>query len=118
MDNPEQSLVTCMNTLFDAMRIVKAVRSNVVLADIFTSDLLLMNEAAIYAYHTGRTEQAREIGISWERMPEPRPRVTLELFTPAGQEQIFYLGPHAPRLTEKEIELIKNAKSHAQCWKA
>ena len=52
------------------------------------------------------TEQAREIGLSWERMPEPRPRVTLEIFTPAGQEQIFYLGPHAPRLTPKEIDLL------------
>jgi amino acid transporter len=52
------------------------------------------------------TEQAREIGISWEKMPEPRPRVTLELFTPTGQEQIFYLGPHAPRLTPTEIDLL------------
>ena len=52
------------------------------------------------------TEQAREIGISWEKMPEPRPRVTLEIFTPSGQEQIFYLGPHAPRLTPKEIDLL------------
>jgi amino acid transporter len=52
------------------------------------------------------TEQAREIGISWERMPEPRPQVTLELFTPTGQEQVFYLGPHAPRLTPKEIDLL------------
>jgi nucleotide-binding universal stress UspA family protein len=52
------------------------------------------------------TEQAREIGIAWERMPEPKPRVSLELFTPSGQEQIFYLGPHAPRLTPKEIDLL------------
>jgi hypothetical protein len=52
------------------------------------------------------TEQAREIGIAWERMPEPRPRVTLELFTPSGDEQVFYLGPHAPRLTPKEIDLL------------
>jgi len=51
-------------------------------------------------------EQARQIGIAWERMPEPRPRVTLELFTPSGQEQIFYLGPHAPRLTAKEIDIL------------
>jgi hypothetical protein len=55
------------------------------------------------------TEQAREIGITWERMPEPRPRVTLEIFTPSGQEQIFYLGPHAPRLTPKEIDLLHKA---------
>ena len=33
-------------------------------------------------------------------------RVALELFTPSGQEQIFYLGPHAPRLTPKEIDLL------------
>ena len=39
-------------------------------------------------------------------MTEPRPRVALELFTPSGQEQIFYLGPHAPRLTPKEIDLL------------
>jgi hypothetical protein len=52
------------------------------------------------------TDQAREIGVAWERMPEPRPRLALEIFTPAGQEQIFYLGPHAPRLTPKEIDLL------------
>ena len=52
------------------------------------------------------TEQAREIGLAWERIPEPRPRVSLEIFTPSGQEQIFYLGPHAPRLTPKEIDLL------------
>src|ERR1700758_362649 len=52
------------------------------------------------------TEQARASGLAWERMPEPRPRVTREIFTPSGQEQIFYLGPHAPRLTPKEIDLL------------
>jgi amino acid transporter/nucleotide-binding universal stress UspA family protein len=52
------------------------------------------------------TEQARDIGLAWERMPEPRPRITLEIFNSSGQEQIFYLGPHAPRLTPKEIDLL------------
>jgi amino acid transporter/nucleotide-binding universal stress UspA family protein len=51
-------------------------------------------------------QQAREIGMAWEQMPPPRPRVTLEIFTPSGQEQIFYLGPHTPRLTPKEIDLL------------
>ena len=51
-------------------------------------------------------EQAREIGLAWERLPEPRPRITLEIFTSSGQEQVFYLGPHAPRLTPKEIDLL------------
>ena len=39
-------------------------------------------------------------------MPEPRPQLTLEIHTPGGQEHIFYLGPHAPRLTSKEIDLL------------
>ncbi|HEV3483271.1 MAG TPA: universal stress protein, partial [Candidatus Acidoferrales bacterium] len=52
------------------------------------------------------TEQAREIGLAWERMPEPKPRVSLEVFSPSGREQVFYLGPHAPRLTPKEIDLL------------
>jgi amino acid transporter len=55
---------------------------------------------------TSIPDQARDIGLAWERLQEPRPRVTLELFTPSGQEQIFYLGPHAPRLTSKEIDLL------------
>jgi amino acid transporter len=52
------------------------------------------------------TEQAREIGLAWERLPEPRPRLVLEIITAAGNERIFYLGPHAPRLTPKEIDLL------------
>jgi amino acid transporter len=51
-------------------------------------------------------EQAREIGRAWEVMAEPKPHVALEIITRAGQEQIFYLGPHAPRLTPKEIDLL------------
>ena len=53
-------------------------------------------------------EQAREVGIAWERMPQPRPRVALDIFTPGGEERIFYLGPHAPHLTRKEIDLLHN----------
>jgi hypothetical protein len=52
------------------------------------------------------TEQARETGTAWERIPEPRPRVTLEVLTPAGHQETFYLGPHAPRLTPKEVDLL------------
>ncbi|HKQ87840.1 MAG TPA: amino acid permease [Candidatus Acidoferrales bacterium] len=55
---------------------------------------------------TSVDDQARNIGLAWERMPDPRPRVTLEIVTPAGGEHIYYLGPHAPRLTPKEIDLL------------
>ncbi len=34
--------------------------------------------------------------------------MTLGVLTPTGHEEIFYLGPHAPRLTPKEIDLLHN----------
>jgi hypothetical protein len=51
-------------------------------------------------------DQAREIGLAWERIPEPQPRITLEIFTQSGQERSFYLGPHSPQLTPKEVDLL------------
>ncbi len=52
------------------------------------------------------TEEARLAGLAWERLPEPKPHLTLQIFTPGGQEGVFYLGPHAPHLTPKEINLL------------
>ncbi len=52
------------------------------------------------------TEEARLIGNAWERSPHPKPQLGLEIYTPGGQERIYYLGPHAPRLTPKEIDLL------------
>ncbi|HWZ55904.1 MAG TPA: amino acid permease [Verrucomicrobiae bacterium] len=51
-------------------------------------------------------DEARIAGLAWEALPEPKPQLTLEIHTPGGQEHIFYLGPHAPRLTSKEIDLL------------
>lgn len=51
-------------------------------------------------------EQARQLGVAWERLPEPKPQLRLEIYTPGGQEEIIYLGPHSPRLTPKEIDLL------------
>ena len=51
-------------------------------------------------------EEARIAGLAWERLPDPKPQLTLEVYFPGGQEHIFYLGPHAPRLTRKEIDLL------------
>jgi amino acid transporter len=51
-------------------------------------------------------DEARIAGLAWEGLPEPRPQLTLEVHTPGGQEHVFYLGPHAPRLTSKEIDLL------------
>jgi amino acid transporter len=51
-------------------------------------------------------EEARYAGLAWEKLADPKPRLTLEIFTPDGQEEVFYLGPHAPHLTPKEIDLL------------
>jgi hypothetical protein len=51
-------------------------------------------------------DEARMAGLAWEALPEPRPNLTLEIYSPDGQEKVFYLGPHAPKLTSKEIDLL------------
>jgi amino acid transporter len=52
------------------------------------------------------TEEARRAGLAWERLPDPKPQLALEIFTPTGLDQVFYLGPHAPHLTPNEINLL------------
>jgi amino acid transporter len=51
-------------------------------------------------------EEARLAGAAWERLPPPKPPFIVEIHTPTGDEHISYLGPHAPRLTPKEIDLL------------
>jgi len=53
-------------------------------------------------------DEARMAGLAWESLPEPKPRLTLEIYSPNSQEHVFYLGPHAPHLTPKEIDLLHN----------
>jgi hypothetical protein len=51
-------------------------------------------------------EQAKALGDAWERLPEPRPRVTFEVFCPDGSSKDYRLGPHAPRLRPEDNELL------------
>jgi hypothetical protein len=51
-------------------------------------------------------EEARIAGLAWEQLPDPKPHLTLEIHSPAGQAQVYYLGPHAPLLTPREISLL------------
>jgi amino acid transporter len=52
------------------------------------------------------SEEAREIGLAWEQLSDPRPQFNLEIYTPGGQREFFLLGPHAPNLTSNEVRLI------------
>jgi amino acid transporter len=51
-------------------------------------------------------EEARVAGLAWEHLADPKPELTLIIYSPMGHEQVFYLGPHAPHLTPKEVDLL------------
>ncbi len=51
-------------------------------------------------------EEARRAGLAWEGLPSPKPQLTVEVYSPRGREEVYYLGPHAPHLTPNEIDLL------------
>jgi len=51
-------------------------------------------------------EQAKLTGDAWERLPEPRPRLNLEVCAPDGTVREYALGPHAPRMRPQDVELM------------
>jgi len=66
------------------------------------SATVVLGHSAKWSTH----EQARQIGLAWERLPDPRPTFNLEIYMPGGQRAYFLLGPHAPHLTANEINLV------------
>jgi hypothetical protein len=61
---------------------------------------------------TTPAEQAREMGLAWERLPAPRPQINLEIYAPGGKQELFFLGPHAPHLTSNEVALVHRQWLH------
>jgi amino acid transporter len=51
-------------------------------------------------------EQAKLTGDAWERLPEPRPRMILEVAAPDGTAREYSLGPHTPRMRPQDVELM------------
>ncbi|MBI5084430.1 MAG: amino acid permease [Acidobacteria bacterium] len=53
-------------------------------------------------------EQGRAVGLQWERLPEPRPTMSLEIVPddPAAKASFVNLGPHPPRLWPEDIDLV------------
>jgi hypothetical protein len=56
--------------------------------------------------NTPAAEDARVAGLAWERLPEPKPELTLEIHVQGEEPHVYYLGPHAPQLTSEEIDLL------------
>jgi len=51
-------------------------------------------------------EQAKLTGDAWERLPEPRPRLIMEVHEPTGKVREYPLGPHTPRMRPQDLELM------------
>jgi nucleotide-binding universal stress UspA family protein len=51
-------------------------------------------------------QQAKLTGDAWERLSEPRPRVTLEIYAPDSTSQEYLLGPHTPRMRPEDVGLM------------
>jgi amino acid transporter len=61
---------------------------------------------------TTPAEQARQMGLAWERLPAPRPQINLEIYAPGGRQELYFLGPHAPHLTSNEVGLVHRQWLH------
>ncbi len=48
-------------------------------------------------------ELARQIGLAWERLPEPRHAFSLEVISPDRPSVFVNLGPHPPRLWPEDV---------------
>ena len=53
-------------------------------------------------------EQGKLTGDAWERLPEPRPRLRLEVFSPDLSKHEYNLGPHTPNLRQEDIDALHN----------
>jgi amino acid transporter len=53
-------------------------------------------------------EQAKMTGDAWERLPDPKPRLVMEVRMPNGVSREYYLGPHTPRLRNQDLDLLHN----------
>ncbi len=51
-------------------------------------------------------EQAKLTGDAWERLPDPKPRLVMEVRLPNGVSREYYLGPHAPHLRNQDLALL------------
>ena len=58
------------------------------------------------SYVVSAQEKALIVGRAWERLPHPRPRLTLEVISPKGETASFLLGPHAVSLRPEDQEML------------
>ena len=53
------------------------------------------------------SQQAKAFGDAWEKLPAPRPQLSLEILDEKTGKRVFFnLGPHPPRLWPEDMELL------------
>ncbi len=57
-------------------------------------------------------EQGKLTGDAWERLPDPKPRMRLEVYAPDGRKWEYILGPHTPRLRGQDLKLMHDIWLH------
>ena len=51
-------------------------------------------------------QQGKLTGNAWERLPEPKPRLTLVLIGADGSRRDYKLGPHTPDMRPADLDLL------------
>ena len=60
-------------------------------------------------------EQGAQVGAYWEKLPEPRPSLSLEIVLENQKDVVFFnLGPHPPRLWPEDVDLAAPALAGAE----
>jgi hypothetical protein len=57
-------------------------------------------------------ELARRIGLAWERLPDPKPALSLEIIAPGRPSMFVNLGPHPPRLWPEDVDRLHDLWLH------
>jgi hypothetical protein len=51
-------------------------------------------------------DQAFHMGQAWEGLPEPKRQFNFYVISPSGEAKVFYIGPHAPKLSPDDVQLV------------
>ena len=69
------------------------------------AESVVMGLSGKYRSSDAPREQAKTFGDAWEKLPAPRPQMTLEIVD--GEKPLYFnLGPHPPRLWPQDLELL------------
>jgi hypothetical protein len=51
-------------------------------------------------------DQAFYLGQAWEALPQPKRQFNFYVVDPSGEAKVFYIGPHAPKLSPDDVQLV------------